>query len=474
MYGGRCYSASPELTFSGENLRPISITPERATGLDKIYVLYNVSGVSFSIPLSTPSDAKLYRYSNLGGGYADEVKSAFVEGSNLILPQVEGDMGYIVADGNQNYYFWIVNYEPYRFSVSGLSAASEQSCDATIIDFNGSAPAIHYYTITGQQKVLDREIKLVYDTQEWSADSNMFETVTVTKMYESIGSQIYLSPSSYCSTSYTLTGDKFLEEWNWQASCESVVIPPIAVLVKTEAIQENSDNANRSSRRMRSDDMTDNNDVSDDVNDDGFSGEESTEEGSNQIRGDEDGLGGSAPALIYFNAYATEGVIHHEWQMSKDPDFATVDYRFNEQNLEYTFTEEGTFYLRYIGSNYDGSCESIGDTYRVTIGGSELLCPNAFTPNGDGINDKWKVAYRSLLDFKCWIFDRYGRQLYYFDNPDDGWDGMRGDKAVSPGVYYYVIQATGADGKKYKKSGDINIIRHVERSESSANGSDEY
>ncbi|MDE5551617.1 MAG: gliding motility-associated C-terminal domain-containing protein, partial [Muribaculaceae bacterium] len=64
--------------------------------------------------------------------------------------------------------------------------------------------------------------------------------------------------------------------------------------------------------------------------------------------------------------------------------------------------------------------------------------------------------------------DRYGRQLYYFDNPDDGWDGMRGDKPVSPGVYYYVIQATGADGKKYKKSGDINIIRHVDRSGSSS------
>ena len=41
---------------------------------------------------------------------------------------------------------------------------------------------------------------------------------------------------------------------------------------------------------------------------------------------------------------------------------------------------------------------------------------------------------------------------------------MRGDKPVRPGVYYYVIQATGADGKKYKKSGDINIIRHIENS----------
>ena len=43
-------------------------------------------------------------------------------------------------------------------------------------------------------------------------------------------------------------------------------------------------------------------------------------------------------------------------------------------------------------------------------------------------------------------------------------------KKVDPGVYYYVIEATGADDKKYKKGGDINIIRYI-RSSSSTGGS---
>lgn len=146
--------------------------------------------------------------------------------------------------------------------------------------------------------------------------------------------------------------------------------------------------------------------------------------------------------------------------MATDEEFENITYRINEQDFNYTFTEEGTVYVRFIGSNSDGSCEAVGDTYTVSIGASELQIPNAFSPNDDGINDMWKVSYRSLLDFHCWIFDRNGHQLFEFTDPSSGWDGKHNGKTVSPGVYYYVITATGSDGKRYKQSGDINIIRY--------------
>ncbi len=456
--------AAPKISFNGASLRPVQLTPEKSTGLDEIYVLYNTDGVSFSIPVTSPANAKLYKYSNLGGGYAQEVTGVTFDGNNLILANIEGNTGYIVEDGTQRYYYWIVNYQPFRFTAQSITLSPETSCESTILAFNGHAEPIHYYAINGQQKVLERAIRLEYDTQVWNSDNMRFENVEAVKTFDSIGSVITVTPPAYSSTYFTLTGDQFLTAWNWTVSVESEVVNPTAVLVETTATQLDKDTSSRSIKRSTRDDIFSDDDIS--YNE----GDDEEEEASNQIRGKEDGLGGSAPATIHFDAYTTEGVIHHEWQMSKDAEFETIDYRFNEQNLEYTFTEEGTFYLRYIGSNSDGSCESIGETYKVSIGASELLCPNAFTPNGDGVNDKWKVAYRSLLDFKCWIFDRYGHQMYYFDNPDDGWDGLKGDKPVKPGVYYYVIQATGADGKKYKKSGDINIIRHVERSVSSAGG----
>lgn len=48
--------------------------------------------------------------------------------------------------------------------------------------------------------------------------------------------------------------------------------------------------------------------------------------------------------------------------------------------------------------------------------------------------------------------------MFYFDNPELGWDGKYNGKYVGPGVYFYVIEAKGADGKNYKMKGDINII----------------
>ncbi len=56
-----------------------------------------------------------------------------------------------------------------------------------------------------------------------------------------------------------------------------------------------------------------------------------------------------------------------------------------------------------------------------------------------------------------------------FTNPAEGWDGRYKGKTVPTGVYFYVIKATGADGKEYKLSGDINIL-HKGRSTGTSGG----
>ncbi len=52
--------------------------------------------------------------------------------------------------------------------------------------------------------------------------------------------------------------------------------------------------------------------------------------------------------------------------------------------------------------------------------------------------------------------------MVHLTNPSQGWDGRYKGKLVPAGVYYYVIKARGTDGKEYKKSGDINIIKYKE------------
>jgi gliding motility-associated-like protein len=66
--------------------------------------------------------------------------------------------------------------------------------------------------------------------------------------------------------------------------------------------------------------------------------------------------------------------------------------------------------------------------------------PNAFSPNGDGINDTWRVTYlETYSTAKVEVFDRYGRVVFASTGYDKPWDGTAKGKPLPVGVYYYVI-----------------------------------
>ena len=175
---------------------------------------------------------------------------------------------------------------------------------------------------------------------------------------------------------------------------------------------------------------------------------------------------GSAPIRILFTGYPTPTAVYRKWEMATDPDFENVILQYNQDEVDYTFYDAGTYYMRYMVANDVGSCESYGDTYTINVSESQLGSgprgdlPNAFSPDGDLINDVWKVSYKSLVEFHCWIYNRWGNLVYEYTDPDGGWDGTYRGKIVDTGVYYYVITALGSDGKKYRKRGDISILRY--------------
>ncbi|MDE7375366.1 MAG: gliding motility-associated C-terminal domain-containing protein, partial [Muribaculaceae bacterium] len=183
-------------------------------------------------------------------------------------------------------------------------------------------------------------------------------------------------------------------------------------------------------------------------------------ENDNEQKTDTDNLGGSAPAVVHFHAAVTDAAIFREWQLARDAEFEIVDNRYQQLDLDYTFTESGVTYVRFVANNAAGTCEYAGDVYQISIGESALLCPNAFSPGAsEGVNDEWKVSYKSIVKYECHIFNRWGKEMFSSTDPAIGWDGKQGGKVVPAGVYYYVIVAEGSDGKKYKLSGDINILK---------------
>lgn len=426
LIGVKANAAGLEIEFVGDSQHKVVIdTPPAQSGLPTIFVVFDISKIK-QINISGIEDVKsvkLKEYSNLGATYAKEL-SVSQNINSISLTSPLGDCGYIVEHDGVEEHFWVVDYAKHRFVAESVTGATEQSCDRTKLNFDGDAGPIYYYTLTGQRKVLSRGINISYYNLQWDANAQSWNANECVTQKDYIETDFDITPALLCSSSVMVLGDCFLRAWDSEVSVESASLTPNGLDVRTTVKQHNA-----------------------------------YEDMSNVMNGSAQAmLGGSAPVTIDFNAYPTDAVIHNEWQVSSDPEFSTIDSRYTERDLNLTFDKEGRFYLRYVGSNATGTCETIGESYEVAIGNSDLRIPNAFSPNGDGVNDVWKVSYRSLTQFKCVIFNRSGQQVFSFSNPSMGWDGTENGKKVISGVYYYVIEAVGADGVRYKRSGDINIV----------------
>ena len=91
---------------------------------------------------------------------------------------------------------------------------------------------------------------------------------------------------------------------------------------------------------------------------------------------------------------------------------------------------------------------------------SKLTFPNAFSPNGDGINDVYKAKeYQNITEFHAYIFNRWGQKLFDWTDPESGWDGTSGGHDVKDGVYFVLVKAKGADGQNYNIRKDVNLLR---------------
>jgi len=94
------------------------------------------------------------------------------------------------------------------------------------------------------------------------------------------------------------------------------------------------------------------------------------------------------------------------------------------------------------------------------IGESKLSFPNAFSPNGDGKNDKFIAKEcQNIVEFHAYIFNRWGQKLFDWTDSADGWDGTQNGTPVKDGVYYLLCKAKGTDGKTYTIKKDVNVLR---------------
>ena len=179
---------------------------------------------------------------------------------------------------------------------------------------------------------------------------------------------------------------------------------------------------------------------------------------------------GSAPLRGVFRANAS-GIgaysANYEGRFTMEGDESPYLIRY-EEDTEFTFTKAGSHRIELYATFVLGKdtvsftkdyWEEIGPI-RVTISESRLEMPNAFSPNGDDINDVYKAkTYQSLVEFHATIFNRWGQKLFEWDDPAKGWDGKHNGQDVKQGVYFVLVKAKGADGRVYNIRKDVNLLR---------------
>ena len=169
-----------------------------------------------------------------------------------------------------------------------------------------------------------------------------------------------------------------------------------------------------------------------------------------------------APLTVRFaaNPTETEGDVAYEWRVTREGEEKPFMTRY-EETTTYEFKQSGMtkveLYVTMAG--YDEA--ELTATFSISITNSMLEMPNAFSPNGDGVNDIYKAKenHKSIVEFHAYIFNRWGQKIYDWTDINGGWDGTWNGKDVKDGTYYVLVKAKGADGINYEIKKDVNVLR---------------
>lgn len=136
---------------------------------------------------------------------------------------------------------------------------------------------------------------------------------------------------------------------------------------------------------------------------------------------------------------------------------ATYYWKDGSTNSTYTISEQGNYWVKITS---DG-CSNVDS---INVGLQDCDCspqiPNVFTPNEDGINDKWIITqYNCIFQLDVSIYNRYGTLIYHSENYNNDWDGTYHNKPCTEGTYYYLIKSSNPDPKEQVYKGYVSILR---------------
>ncbi len=424
------FSLSAQYTVSGGSGVPYDYKGNLA-GMDiqSVFLVNGLSGATITYT-SASSSASFYYYQTSVSDKVD-VPSSDIEKhtsggeTQYTISNIKDGRGYLAEiDGVLGDAVWIIDYALHQPVLNSVEVAEDDDrCDYLKLLINKS-DELFFYGQSGVKRSVDRKYSIEYADVEWNSAEKKFVNIAQTVPESVLGIERVV-PAPYTDTHFTVKGDQFAKHFEIEKEIATAAYQSVAVQAYIDATKVGAS--------------------------DQSSNDEATE-GNNET---ENSLSGSAPLEISFKGYGNEPVAYYyTWFIYKKSDLENVIARYTDKDIRYTFNESGDYLIRLEVADRSSTC---AQTAEVTLNISESMLdvPNFYAPDSDKL---FRVSYKSLVSFKCTIFNNWGNKIYQWTDPAQGWDGKYKGRIVNPGVYFYVIEAKGSDGINYKKKGDINVL----------------
>jgi gliding motility-associated-like protein len=122
-----------------------------------------------------------------------------------------------------------------------------------------------------------------------------------------------------------------------------------------------------------------------------------------------------------------------------------------------TITSDVTYFA--TATTTDGCAGTDSISVKVYLV-SDIVAPNAFTPNGDGRNDRFKAVALGIRDFQYLaVYNRWGQRVFYSTDAAQGWDGILAGQVQATGVYVWMAAGVDYHGNTIQRKGTVILIR---------------
>lgn len=149
---------------------------------------------------------------------------------------------------------------------------------------------------------------------------------------------------------------------------------------------------------------------------------------------------------------ASAGAASWDWDFDHNLSFSTL------QNPCYTYPDTGTYCVSLTVTNTAGCSDTIRRCLQVLERVSYKVA-NIFTPNGDGVNDRFTLSALGVKNISCTIYNRWGVKVHEWSDPSGTWDGRTtSGQEAEAGTYYFIATIATPTGDVIER-GAVQLLR---------------